>query len=154
MIFGKGHHLSSVANCVSEQFDLTFLGVKMINSRIQPCPITLTISCPFQSSHTSFEVDDISSASTTARLSLALPVIALSHGGPLTRMALTMMVITPNGAIATMMLSAHPVDWLMNCVVTLSPNSVKILEWCQLRDSLVWSGTTRGLTGQGRKRGC
>jgi hypothetical protein len=39
-----------------------------------------------------------------------------------------MAVRTPNGTIARMMLSAQPVDWLMNCIVTLSPKRASRLE--------------------------
>jgi len=38
-----------------------------------------------------------------------------------------MMVITPNGAMAKMILSAQPMDWLVNCVVTFSPKRVRSL---------------------------
>jgi hypothetical protein len=101
-----------------------------MNSRMGPAPITLTTSPPFQSSHTSFDVEDISSDSATARLSLALPMMALSHDGPPTRIAPTTAVIMPNGAIAKIILSAQPMDWLMNCVVTLSPKRASSLSAC------------------------
>lgn len=102
-------------------------GSKHMNSTTGADPMHLTTCRPFQSSHTSFDVDDMSSASAAARFSLALPTSALSHEGPPTRIALTMMVITPSGAMARTMLSAQPIDWLMNCIVTLSPKSASTL---------------------------
>lgn len=42
----------------------------------------LTTSWPFQTSQTSFEVEDMSSASETARFSLALPTAALEPRRP------------------------------------------------------------------------
>lgn len=104
-----------------------FGGSRHKNSTTGADPIHLTTSWPFQSSHTSFDVDDIRSASATARFSLALPMIALSHEGPPTRMALITAVIIPSGAIAMMKLSAQPMDWLMNCIVTRSPKSARSL---------------------------
>lgn len=86
------------------------LGDRRTNSRIGPPPMTLTISWPFQSSHTSWDVDDINSDSAIAQLSRALPIMALSHDGPPTRIAPTTAVITPNGAIARMKLSAQPIE--------------------------------------------
>lgn len=76
----------------------------------------------------------MSSDSATARFSLALPIMAFSHDGPPTLMALIITVIMPRGAIARMMLSAQPVDWLMNWVVTRSPNKVSKL--CAIRLSV------------------
>ena len=89
--------------------------------------MTLTICWPFHSSHTSLEVEDMSSDSATARLSRARPIMALSHDGPPTRIAATMAVMIPKGAMAKIMLSAIPTDWLMNCIVTLSPKSANKL---------------------------
>ena len=102
-------------------------GNKHINWAIGADPIHLTTSRPFQSSQTSFEVDDMRSTSATARFSLALPMMALSHGGPPTLMALTIAVMMPKGAIANMILSAQPIDWLMNCMVTRSPKRASSL---------------------------
>jgi hypothetical protein len=104
-----------------------FAGIKHINSKTGADPIHLTTCWPFHSSQTSCDVDDIRSASATARFSLALPMMALSHVGPPTRMALTIAVMMPRGAIAKMTLSAQPIDWLMNCMVTRSPNSASNL---------------------------
>lgn len=42
-------------------------------------------------------------------------------------MAATIAVTIPSGAMAKMMLSAHPIDWLMNCIVTRSPKSASKL---------------------------
>ena len=56
-------------------------------------------------------------------------MIALSKEGPPTRIAATIAVTMPSGATARMTLSAHPMDWLMNCMVTRSPKSAsKLLE--------------------------
>jgi hypothetical protein len=67
------------------------------------------------------------SASATARFSLALPMMVLSHEGPPTLMALTIAVMMPKGAIASTILSAQPIDWLMNCMVTRSPKRASSL---------------------------
>jgi len=42
-----------------------------------------------------------------------------------TLIELTTTVKIPNGAIASMKLSAHPTDRLKNCFVTCSPNNVR-----------------------------
>jgi hypothetical protein len=63
-------------------------------------------------------MDNINPASPVARLSLALLMIALSHVGPPTRIALTMTVMMPSGAMAKMMLLDHPRDSDMNCCET------------------------------------
>jgi hypothetical protein len=85
------------------------------------------MSSPFHNSQASSDVDDISSISATDLFSLDLPIIALSQGGPSTLMALTIIVITPRGAIARIIQSAQPRDWLRNCMVTLSPNKANNL---------------------------
>jgi len=113
-------------------------------------PIVLTIPWPFQSSQTSCEVDDINCNSTVPRFSLALPITALSQAGPPTRIAATMVVSMPNGAIAKTIWSNQPtahthilldlasrtswvhldpnlLDSLMNCCANCSPNRDKRL---------------------------
>jgi hypothetical protein len=80
----------------------------MINSQTGPSATTLATCWPSQSSHTSAEVEDISSASTSARASLALPIMDLNHDGPPTLIAAMMIVIIPSGAIDRMILSAQP----------------------------------------------
>lgn len=102
-------------------------GMRHMNSAIEPSPAVLTTLEPFQSSQTSFDVDDMSSPSASARGSRARPIIAFNQVGPPTRMEEMMMVTTPSGAIARMMLSAQPIAWLMNWVVTRSPNKVSNL---------------------------
>jgi hypothetical protein len=79
-------------------------------------PIVLTIPSPFYNSQTSCEVDDINSISTVARFSRALPTTALSHEGLPTRMAATIAVRIPNGAIAKIKLSSHPTGYTLDLV--------------------------------------
>jgi len=76
-------------------------------------------------------VDDISSDSATARLSFALPMMALSYDGPPTLMAPTMAVSMSNGAITKIILSAQFIDWFINYVVTFSPKRVSRLRIMQ-----------------------
>lgn len=67
------------------------------------------------------------STSTTARFSLALLIIALSYKGLLILIALIIIVIIPKGAIASKILSAQPVNWLINCIVIHSLKRASIL---------------------------
>jgi hypothetical protein len=100
--------LSSMTTC--EPFPNPCLGTRIMNSVREYFPIHLTTSDPFQSSQTSLEVDDSSSISAAARFYLALPTKAFSHFGPPTLMALMMIVIIPNGPMASIKLSAQPMD--------------------------------------------
>lgn len=112
-----------VRGCLSDSSS----GSRQTNSTTGVAPMHLTTSRPFQSSQTSFDVEDISSTSAAAKFSLARPTTALSHDGPPTRIALIMIVIMPSGAIARTILSAQLMDSLMNCMVTRSPKSAKRL---------------------------
>ena len=97
-----------------------------INSITDDDPKTLTIDWPSHISHTSTDVDDISSISTFPRPSLARPITDLSHfGRPLTRIAPTIAVIIPNGAMAKIILSVQPIESAMNCFATFSPNKAR-----------------------------
>lgn len=102
------------------------LGTTQMNYQTGADPWHRTMLSPLYISQTSCEVEDICSISATAMLSLARPTIAWRSRGPPALMALTMIVIMPSGAIARTTQSAHPRDWLMNWVVTHSPNSARI----------------------------
>lgn len=62
----------------------------------------------------------MSSNSAEAMFSVARPIKAFSYGGPPTLIAETIMVIISRGAVASIMHSDHPKDWLRNCMVTRS----------------------------------
>jgi hypothetical protein len=65
----------------------------------------------------SCEVEDISSTSAAARVSLARPTRVRSHEGPPTRTALTTAVIIPRGATAKRTESIHEVEKLCTRLV-------------------------------------
>lgn len=144
--------LSAVSIVCSPQVLMSFLSC----SKYKICwtsgiPIALTMPWPFHNSQTSCEVEDINSISTVARFSLALPTTALSHDGPPTRIADTMAVSIPNGAMAKITCSIQytccspasaqfrdirqtyvgrgtQLDWLINCFATCSPKSANNLD--------------------------
>src|ERR1700722_3243281 len=91
------------------------------SSAILGSPVTRTSDSPFHNSHTSLDVEDINSLSTSALGSRAWPIKERSPYGPPTRIAPTMAVITPNGPIAKRILSAQVRDCDRNCVVTWAP---------------------------------
>ena len=55
-------------------------------------------------------------------------MIALSQVGPATRMALTMIVMTPIGAMARITQSAKPIDWLAVTLRFIDPAEKSILD--------------------------
>jgi hypothetical protein len=63
-------------------------------------------------------------------------MMALSYNGPPTWIVPTMVVIIPSGAIARTILSAQPIDWLINYVVTLSLNRASRLDATRLKVSI------------------
>lgn len=105
--------------------------MRVINCCIlpDPSPWHLTTIWPFQSSHVSFDVEDIISISAAERFSLARPMTALSQFGPATLIALTMRVGTPVGHMATIIESDMPNAWLRNCITCLSPRRERKLSY-------------------------
>lgn len=84
--------------------------------------MALTVPLPFHNSDTSTDVDGINYISTAERLSLACPMMVVKDFEPPTFIAPTIAVIIPKGAVAKMILSVMPMDWLMNWFGTCSKN--------------------------------
>src|SRR5690606_9727601 len=77
--------------------------------------------CPFHISQTSDDVDDSSSISTDALDSFGRPITDRRIGSPAIRIADTIPVIIPKGAIANMKASSQSIDSERYCLVTCSP---------------------------------
>lgn len=63
--------------------------------------------------------------SAKARFSRARPMTAFSHANPPTRIAPTIAVMIPKGAIAKIIWSSHVNDSLKNCCAKFSPNNAR-----------------------------
>lgn len=94
-----------------------------MSCRIRGDPRTLTTPSPFHSLYTSDDVEDIKSASTAPRLSVALPINDRNWALPPTLIAATIAVMIPIGASAKTRLSRMLKDSLKYWVVTFSPKS-------------------------------